>query len=745
LLLPQVEFSEKETEYRVVVGGYRLANRKSMSRRLAVFSLLFWACEGLVGEPGVYGPPTAAVEPQSAVNGPSVIAFSCDATSVKTRIPVSCLIQARQPEGGSVRCELDLGTGTSVQQLGSCEAPQRASLIFSDPGLIKVTLRATDEQSRVTLRTMMMEVTGKPNEAPVLSDFKATPPRGGAPLKSTLTWSAMDPEGDSLKCFLEVDGAPVSCSASPHALQIAALGTHVVKLTLADTAGRTAEGSLTLEVLRPTGDVILSAVDFGQTVMKETLTLVEGKSALLRVTVLANAAGLTTAVEVEARNGAMVLGKKRLEGPATLPLTATPGDLTKSFRMMLPEEWVQPGVSFVIRVDPDALLPETDESNNDRTVTPTIGRGNILHLTSVPIVQGGMTGEVKDLEAIVTGLWPLKHVEAKTRAPYTFSGDLTGTSPSAWSALLSALSQVRAADGSARYYYGWAKVSYRSGVAGVGIVGGGVATGRDDSIQTAAHELGHNFGRQHSPCGMVAGADPAYPYPGARLGSWGFDGTKLLAPDSFVDLMSYCSPEWVSDYTYERAQQFMDGKQVFDPTAVLPYVRPVDALLLGGRVTSEEIQLFPLHRVRAAPSAPVKSDTQLELVTITGHSVRVPVELAAAGEDDALHFVAVVPDPGALTKVRLAWRGLVASSEAPPVPLEVTSKVTRVDAQTVRVRWSGAPWAAVAHLGDERTTLALQATGGEVLVRHDGLRGGSMEVSLSDGVRSQRLVIPLPD
>jgi hypothetical protein len=555
-----------------------------MPLRLALVALLFCACDGRVGEVGVHDAPQPPPEPRSTIDGPRVLAFSCDATSVKTRVPVSCLIQASQPLGGSVRCELESGTGTPAQQLGSCEAPQRAELLFSDPGRVSVTLRVTDEQARITVRTVVIEVTGLPNQPPVVRDFKAAPARGGAPLKSTLTWTAEDPEAERLTCQLEVDGAPVACSGSPHPVQVTGLGLHQVKLVVADAAGRTAEASLTLEVLEPTGDVILSAVDFGQTVVKETLTLVEGKPALLRVTVLASDAGLATAVEVEARSGATVLGTKRLEGPATVPLTASAGDLTKAFRLMLPAEWVTPGLSLAIRVDPDDAMPETDEANNTRTVKPTVGRGHVLHLTAVPVVQSGLTGQVRDLEATVTRRWPVKHVDAKLRAPYTFSGALSASGGSGWSALLSALGQVKEADGSSRHYFGWVKVNYGKGIGGIGNIGKGVANARDDSLEAAAHELGHNFGRQHSPCGGATGTDPKYPYPGAKMGSWGFDGTKLLAPDSFFDLMSYCSPEWVSDYTYERVQQFMDGEQVFDPTAALPYVALVDALLCARRL-----------------------------------------------------------------------------------------------------------------------------------------------------------------
>jgi Peptidase M66 len=69
---------------------------------------------------------------------------------------------------------------------------------------------------------------------------------------------------------------------------------------------------------------------------------------------------------------------------------------------------------------------------------------------------------------------------------------------------------------------------------------------------TFAHELGHNMGRNHAPCGGAGGPDQGFPYPGAKIGSWGYDldaGT-LRDPAEYVDFMGYCSPEWVSDYTY---------------------------------------------------------------------------------------------------------------------------------------------------------------------------------------------------
>ena len=45
-----------------------------------------------------------------------------------------------------------------------------------------------------------------------------------------------------------------------------------------------------------------------------------------------------------------------------------------------------------------------------------------------------------------------------------------------------------------------------------------------------AHELGHNFGRNHAPCGSPPNVDPAYPYPGADIGTLGCDIFSPASP-----------------------------------------------------------------------------------------------------------------------------------------------------------------------------------------------------------------------
>jgi hypothetical protein len=88
---------------------------------------------------------------------------------------------------------------------------------------------------------------------------------------------------------------------------------------------------------------------------------------------------------------------------------------------------------------------------------------------------------------------------------------------------------------------------------------------------TLAHELGHRTGiPQHAPCGNPDNVDPNFPdfpsfsfLPAASIGEVGFDWSTLQAydPQSTYDLMSYCSPKWISPYNYRK---------VFDQLPPLP-------------------------------------------------------------------------------------------------------------------------------------------------------------------------------
>jgi hypothetical protein len=90
------------------------------------------------------------------------------------------------------------------------------------------------------------------------------------------------------------------------------------------------------------------------------------------------------------------------------------------------------------------------------------------------------------------------------------------------------------------------EVEYRGSI-GLGIFPDG---SDNDAPDTMAHELGHALGRRHAPC-MTTDPGP-FPYPDGKIGAWGFDSLNhlLLDPSLYGDVMGYCTPDWISDFTY---------------------------------------------------------------------------------------------------------------------------------------------------------------------------------------------------
>jgi hypothetical protein len=99
----------------------------------------------------------------------------------------------------------------------------------------------------------------------------------------------------------------------------------------------------------------------------------------------------------------------------------------------------------------------------------------------------------------------------------------------------------------------------------------------------AGHEIGHTLGRAHpnpnsddpatkdisEGCGHSR-SDPGYPYNNAQISNGAIEGfdvgdpglNPLLQPAIYpgifwYDMMSYCSNQWLSDYTYEAMYQYM--------------------------------------------------------------------------------------------------------------------------------------------------------------------------------------------
>ena len=336
--------------------------------------------------------------------------------------------------------------------------------------------------------------------------------------------------------------------------------------------------------------------------------LVANRGGLLRVFATADDTGAGEAsVTLHYRYNGGNESSVSLNGPTSVPTSTSEDSRSSVFERLLSSGLVQPGLEAYVTVEAvaggtpiSARYPSTGYWSLDTEIVPA------ADMTVVPVTYEGDTPSVGDGSAYmrtVEQLYPVGEntVDVQVRSPYAFGGTLT--SGEGWVDLLNQLTTVWQNDGTSRHYYGVVDPNYTSGIAGIGWVGGyPVAVGWShlpSGSGVAAHELGHNWGREHAPCG-VSNGDTSYPYNGASIGIWGYDlsADVLRSPSQYVDLMSYCDPTWVSDYTYEG---IMDYRRQYG-YSVETADAPQRVLVVSGSVGPDGLDLDPLLTMTGRPS-----------------------------------------------------------------------------------------------------------------------------------------------
>ncbi len=514
----------------------------------------------------------------------------------------------------------------------------------------------------------------------------------------------------------------------------------------------------------PSTDLRMSGVQLIQSTQRTdgTIPMIAGRDALLRVFVTATAANtLAPAIRVRLYQGATQVDSLDVTSPgASTPTVVDTANLATSWNVLIPGTRVAAGMAYRVEVDPGDQLAETDEGNNRfpggvTTSAVTVQTVPALGITFVPVRQsannttGAVSNANKDALAETTKrMMPLGVVNVAVHATYTTSAPVLDANDAngGWGQILSEMYALRTSDGSGDEYVGIVPTTYGGGIAGLGYIGAPASVSWDKASSAPgviAHELGHNFGRNHAPCGGPSGPDPAYPYANGSIGAWGLDlpALQLKSPGTFVDLMSYCNPDWISDYNYSAILSYRGTGPVV-ASAMTP-ARPEGGLLVWGRMRDGIVTLEPSFTVTAPVQLPARpGSNRIEGFTTAGRRVfslsfdaESVADLPHGGEQ---HFAFVLPlddnERASLSRVQLTARGLTALRSSPAAiraPAAAPSS-RRLASGVVELRWDAAyPMALVR---DAATGEILSfARGGVAQVTAPR---GALRLDLSSGVAS---------
>lgn len=326
--------------------------------------------------------------------------------------------------------------------------------------------------------------------------------------------------------------------------------------------------------------------------------------------------------------------------------------LSGSFVFELPEPWWGGGLKLTAEINPDGSIPETNTANNTLVINRSFSKLSRICLITYPVRSiglpldgGGITfslfpdrfaissdrGNILSraltlLPAREIRVYPQSHKLEKLSflttefSPYEFTSE--DHDDRAWINIklfsrntLTDDPDECDADGSRSHYIGMIHEGTIFGVgAGLAVKPGDEATvflstkgtGFDDPVggRTLAHELGHNYDRDHVDCGGPKDPDEDYPEdrnrcniaPDDPRSFYGFSflnstKPKVISPTSAGDLMSYRSNRWPSEYTWEAIQDVLcDSIDCFRPLSsvqaeatLLPPITG-DVLVVSGQI-----------------------------------------------------------------------------------------------------------------------------------------------------------------
>lgn len=380
-------------------------------------------------------------------------------------------------------------------------------------------------------------------------------------------------------------------------------------------------------------DLSVSRIEIIQGVaMNNAYTVqVAGRPAMVRVFVGLTGADFQAGVTGRLTGFVSGVAQDALDaGPIIVLASTSEGSLAETLNFNLPAAWLSPGTSYVLQLDPGNTIPETNKANNRY---PPAGQASFnfqntpaLNVVIVPVHYVGSggassdppTGDLSYLTWMPIKVYPLSQINYSLHSTIVFNEDLSPSNPNGqgWRDLLDQITSIQNIEDPAERneYVGLVDSVAVDGcnggcIAGIGWVNSpgrgvmksavsfaGFSGDRNIASPIMTHEMGHNFGRLHSPCGTTNAMELDYPYGNAALGQWGYDNAtgQLKNPNEYSDYMSYCDPAWTSDFTYQAV--FNAWSWVSQPFGAASQANLTDAWVISGSYDpAGQMQVSPAH------------------------------------------------------------------------------------------------------------------------------------------------------
>ena len=341
--------------------------------------------------------------------------------------------------------------------------------------------------------------------------------------------------------------------------------------------------------------------------------LVAGEDALLRVFVVSEEEVDAAIPPVRATlfQEGIAVHTVDMPSPGTeIPIQLDEGEIASSVNALVPGAFIEPGLEMVIEIgsdgvsDPGLGIPDRLPPNGRMPVEVTDVPP--FDLTLVPflwtespdrsvLTETEHLSSESDLFRLTRDILPIREFHLSLHEPVWTSVEPTFENGAL---ILNETGAIHAMEGASGHYMGIIRgggVAWRPGFVSVSDLVG----------EVIAHELGHNMNLAHALCGNpTIDLDLDFPYPDGSIGTWGYDilNGKLVSPDT-ADLMSYCHPQWISDYNFARALRYrVSQEQASLAAAFAPSARGL--LLWGGVGEDGELVLEPAFAVDAPAVSP---------------------------------------------------------------------------------------------------------------------------------------------